>query len=69
MVAMLRKLRKHLTENADYVGPNSPKRRGASTTTSGEARHLRRGDLRRGARAGEEGIEFHPLPILPEDHN
>ena len=67
---MLRKLRKHLTENADYVGPkfaeearrihyNETEKRGIYGEASpDEARAL-----------AEEGIEFHPLPMLPEEHN
>ena len=66
----LRKLREHLTENADYVGPkfaeearrihyNEAEKRGIyGEASSEEARAL-----------AEEGIEFHPLPMLPEEHN
>jgi hypothetical protein len=69
-VAALRKIRKHLTENADYVGPkfaeearrihyNETDKRGIYGEASpDEAKALK-----------EEGIEFHPLPVLPEDHN
>lgn len=69
-VEMLRKLRSHLTENADYVGPkfaeearrihyNETEKRGIyGEASSEEARSL-----------VEEGIEFHPLPTLPEEHN
>jgi hypothetical protein len=70
MVAMLRKLRKHLTDNADYVGnkfaeearrihyEETEKRGIYGEATSDEVHALR-----------DEGIEFHPLPALPEDHN
>ena len=62
VVAMLRKLRQHLTENADYVGGkfaeearrihyNEVEKRGIY----GEATPRRR------MRLAEEGIEFHPL--------
>jgi hypothetical protein len=69
-VAILRKLRKHLVENAEYVGNkfaeearrihyNESKKRGIfGEATPDDARAL-----------AEEGIEFHPLPVLPEDHN
>jgi hypothetical protein len=69
-VALLRKLRKHLVENAEYVGSkfaeearrihyNESKRRGIyGEATPDDAQSL-----------AEEGIEFHPLPLLPEDHN
>ncbi len=70
MVAMLRKLRNHLTENADYVGgrfaeearrihyDEVDKRGIYGEATSEEVRSM-----------ADEGIEFHPLPVLPEDHN
>jgi hypothetical protein len=69
-MAKLRELRKRLTENADYVGDrfaeearrihyDEVEKRGIyGEATSDEARAL-----------AEEGIEFHPLPPLPEDHN
>jgi hypothetical protein len=70
VISALRKLRNHLTENADYVGPkfaeearkihyNETEKRGIyGEASSEEVRGL-----------AEEGIEFHPLPVLPEDHN
>jgi hypothetical protein len=69
-IALLRKIRKQLTENADYVGDKFAEearrihyeevaKRGIyGEATSEEVRSLH-----------EEGIEFHPLPVLPEDHN
>ena len=70
MVATLRKLRQHMTENADYVGPkfaeearkihyNETEKRGIYGEASSEEANA----------LAEEGIEFHPLPVLPEDHN
>lgn len=70
MVATLRKLRQHMTENADYVGPKFAE----------EARKIHYNELEKRGIYGEasseeasalaeEGIEFHPLPVLPEDHN
>jgi hypothetical protein len=70
VVAALRKLRQHLTENAENVG-----RRFAE-----EARRIHYNEVEKRAIYGEatredakglaeEGIEFHPLPPLPEDHN
>lgn len=70
IVAKLRHLRKHLTEGADYVGGrfaeearrihyDEVEKRGIyGEATSDEVRAL-----------SDEGIEFHPLPLLPEDHN
>jgi hypothetical protein len=69
-IAVLRKVRQHLTDNADYVGPkfadearrihyNEAEKRGIyGEASSEEARAL-----------VDEGIEFHPLPMLPEEHN
>jgi len=70
LVGLLRKLRRHVTENAEYVGKRFPE----------EARKIHYGETdKRGiygeasteeARAlAEEGIEFHPLPVLPEERN
>lgn len=66
----LRELREHLIKNADYVGPRFPE----------EARRMHYGEIEHRSIYGEaspqearelheEGIEFHPLPILPEDRN
>src|SRR6266849_3632704 len=66
----LKELREHLTKNADYVGPKFPE----------EARKMHYGEIEHRSIYGEaapeeakelheEGIEFHPLPVLPEDRN
>ena len=68
--AKLKELREHLTKNADNVGPKFPD----------EARKMHYGEIEHRSIYGEaspkdaqelaeEGIEFHPLPILPEDRN
>ncbi len=69
-VAAMRKIRDHVTKNADYVGEKFPEearkihydeaeKRGIyGEATSDEAKAL-----------AEEGVEFHPLPMLPEEHN
>ncbi len=68
--AKLKELRDHLTKNADHVGPKFPE----------EARKMHYGETKYrsiygeasldDARAlAEEGIEFHPLPILPDEKN
>ncbi|MBA3519772.1 MAG: DUF1178 family protein [Rhizobiales bacterium] len=70
MMTMLRKMRQHLTANADYVGDRFAE----------EARRIHYEEVGRRGIYGEatkedvrsladEGIEFHPLPVLPEDHN
>ncbi len=66
----LRELRDHVTKNANYVGPRFPE----------EARKMHYGEIEHRSIYGEaspdeakalhdEGIEFHPLPMLPDDHN
>jgi hypothetical protein len=66
----LKELRDHVTKNASYVGPRFPE----------EARKMHYGEIEHRSIYGEaspddakalheEGIEFHPLPILPDDHN
>jgi hypothetical protein len=66
----LRELREHLTKNADYVGQKFPD----------EARKMHYGDIDHRSIYGEaspqdakelheEGIEFHPLPVLPDERN
>jgi hypothetical protein len=66
----LKELREHLTKNADDVGPKFPE----------EARKMHYGEIEHRSIYGvassedakdlaEEGIEFHPLPILPDERN
>ncbi|MDP2622061.1 MAG: DUF1178 family protein [Hyphomicrobiales bacterium] len=66
----LRKLREHVTANADYVGDRFAEearkihyKEAESRGIYGEASTDEAKSLR------EEGIEFHPLPVLPEDRN
>ncbi|HYA07786.1 MAG TPA: DUF1178 family protein [Xanthobacteraceae bacterium] len=66
----LKELRDHIVKNASYVGPRFPE----------EARKIHYGETEHRSIYGEaspeeakalldEGIEFHPLPILPDDKN
>jgi hypothetical protein len=66
----LKELRQHLTQNADYVGPKFPE----------EARKMHYGEIDHRSIYGEaspeeasklleEGVEFHPLPVLPDERN
>jgi hypothetical protein len=68
--AKLKELRDHLVKNADPVGPKFPE----------EARKMHYGEIEHRSIYGEaspeeakslaeEGIEFHPLPILPDERN
>jgi hypothetical protein len=67
---MIRALRKHVSENADYVGRRFPE----------EARQMHNGEIEHRSIWGEaspeeakslaeEGVEVHPLPVLPDDRN
>jgi hypothetical protein len=66
----LKELREHLTKNADNVGRKFPE----------EARKMHYGEIEHRSIYGEaspeeakelseEGIEFHPLPVLPDERN
>lgn len=69
-VEMLRKLRQHLTDNADYVGPKFAEEARRIHYQETEKRGIYGEASNDEARAlAEEGIEFHPLPMLPEEHN
>ena len=68
--AMLKAFREHVTKNADYVGPGF----------ADEARKMHYGETEHRSIYGEaspeeakelheEGVEFHPLPVLPEERN
>jgi hypothetical protein len=68
--AKLKELRDHLTKNSDYVGQKFPE----------EARKMHYGEIDHRSIYGEaspkeakelhdEGIEFHPLPVLPDERN
>src|SRR5690606_24129754 len=70
LVEALRKVRAYVTENADYVG----------NRFAAEARRLHDGESAARGIYGEaspeearslieDGIEFYPLPALPEDRN
>ncbi len=66
----LRELREHLVKNADNVGSRFPE----------EARKMHYGEIEHRSIYGEaspeeakelheEGVEFHPLPVLPDERN
>ena len=68
--AKLKELREHLTKNAENVGGKFPE----------EARKMHYGEIEHRSIYGEaspdearglaeEGIEFHPLPVLPDERN
>ena len=70
LLKKLKELRDQITKNADYVGPRFPE----------EARKIHYGETEHRSIYGEaspeeakelheEGIEFQPLPILPDEFN
>jgi hypothetical protein len=66
----LKELRDHLTKNADNVGKKFPEQ--ARKMHYGEAEHrsiFGEASPEEAEALAEEGIEFHPLPILPDDRN
>ena len=66
----LRELRDHLVKNAENVGPRFPEE--ARKMHYGEAKHRSIYGVAspKDAQAlHEEGIEFSPLPMLPDEHN
>ncbi|HSM18873.1 MAG TPA: DUF1178 family protein [Hyphomicrobiales bacterium] len=66
----LRKLREHVTANADYVGDKFAEEARKIHYKEAESRGIYGEASAEEARAlSEEGIVFHPLPALPEDHN
>jgi len=66
----LKELRDHLTKNADNVGRKFPEE--ARKMHYGEAEHRSiygEASPQEAKELSEEGIEFHPLPVLPEERN
>jgi hypothetical protein len=68
--AKLKELRDHLTKNADNVGAKFPEE--ARKMHYGEKEHRSiygEASPQEAKELHEEGIEFHPLPILPDERN
>jgi hypothetical protein len=66
----LKELRAHLIKNSDHVGPQFPEE--ARKMHYGEAAHRSiygEASPEEAKALAEEGIEFHPLPILPDERN
>jgi hypothetical protein len=66
----LKELRDHLTKNADNVGGKFPEE--ARKMHYGETEHRSiygEASTDEARKLAEEGIEFHPLPILPDERN
>ncbi len=68
--ALARRLREHVTENADYVGDRFAEEARKIHYEETEARGIYGEATADEAEAlQDEGIDFHPLPVLPEDQN
>jgi hypothetical protein len=68
--AMLKAVREHVTKTADYVGPSFAEE--ARKMHYGETEHRSiygEADAAEARALIEEGIEFHPLPLAPDDRN
>jgi len=66
----LKELREHITKNADYVGPRFPEQ--ARKIHYGEMEHrpiYGEASAEEAQELHDEGIEFHPLPVLPDEFN
>ncbi len=66
----LKELREHLTKNADYVGQKFPEV--ARKMHYGEIDHRSiygEASPQEATEMHEEGIQFHPLPVLPDERN
>jgi len=66
----LKELREHLLKNADHVGTRFPEE--ARKMHYGEIEHRSiygEASLEQAKELAEEGIEVHPLPMLPEERN
>lgn len=68
--AKLKELKDHLTKNADHVGAKFPEQ--ARKMHYGEIEHRSiygEASPKEAQALAEEGIDFHPLPVLPDEHN
>jgi hypothetical protein len=66
----LKEMRKQVTENADYVGTGFAEEARKIHYNEVEARAIYGEATSEEAKAlVEEGVEFHPLPNLPDDRN
>lgn len=70
LVKMMRELRKQVEQNADYVGDQFAEEARRIHYNEAEKRGIYGEATREDAEAlVEEGIEIHPLPVLPEEGN
>jgi hypothetical protein len=70
LAAAMRKLRTEIESKSEYVGPRFPEEARKIHYEEAPPRGIYGEATREEAQAlSEEGIEFFPLPSLPEDHN
>jgi len=66
----LKELREHLTKNSENVGSKFPEV--ARKMHYGEVEHksiFGEASPQEAKELHEEGVEFHPIPVLPDEHN
>ncbi|WP_342643600.1 DUF1178 family protein [Rhodoligotrophos ferricapiens] len=70
VLELLRRIRQHVIENAEDVGPRFAEEARKIHYSEAERRSIYGETSLEDAKALlEEGIEIHPLPVLPEDAN
>ena len=70
MTQLIRKLRKHVEENSEYVGPRFAEEARKIHYEESEDRGIYgEASIEDAKELKEEGIEVQPLPFLPEEHN
>lgn len=70
LLEFARKFREHVTQNSEYVGPRFAQEARKIHYEETEARGIYGEASEQDVKLlKDEGIEFHPLPTLPEDHN
>ena len=70
IAAMVRKLREHVAQHSEYVGPRFAEEARKIHHEETEPRGIHGEASEREVKLlKEEGVEFFPLPALPEEHN
>jgi hypothetical protein len=67
---LMRKFKKFVHENSEYVGPRFADEAMKIHNEEAEVRSIHgEASESEADRLRKEGVEFYPLPLLPEDHN
>jgi len=70
IVAMVRRLREHVAQHSEYVGPRFAEEARKIHHEEAEPRGIHGEASEKDVKLlKEEGVEFYPLPALPEEHN